>query len=199
MKKLFIIGALLFTLTGCTKYSNGEKVETDKKEETKTETAATEEKNTDDALAADKKIYLEKYKDLITDINTKYDEIWEKEWSPAWESLEKNSTDISGLASNMENVQEQYNDLNTKIIDLKAEGLSNKNTKLLENYRLNFSKAISYRSNAAQAINQAIKGLDTVQSRSEEATKSIKLADKYMIKAVTNLADLEENLEISEK
>lgn len=64
----------------------------------------------------------------------------------------------------------------------------------LINYRLNFSKAISYRGNAGTAITQAINGTADMQSRKEEATKSVELSDKYMLQGVATLATLEQNL-----
>jgi len=137
-----------------------------------------------------KKIYDEKIKPFMTE----YDKIWNENWKPAMSKISNDPNKFKEIKGEMDKVQEGYDNLNLKIIDWKAKGLNDDNNKQLEEYRENFSKAVSYRSNAARAINQAIDGVADLESRFEEAKKSIELSDKYVLNAAVTLTKLENKL-----
>ncbi|MEH6990880.1 hypothetical protein [Cytobacillus firmus] len=188
------------------KVSKEEKNETVAKEDKDTEAEA--KKKSEEKAAAkkteeqtntkEKNIYLESYKPALTEITKEYDAIWENHWRPAWEAINNDSANVNELASNMDAVTDGYTTLSSKIIDFNPKGLSKEHIKLLEDYRVNMGKAISYRSNAGRAITQAIEGVADTQSRIEEATKSIELADKYMLEATVSMVTLETELGILE-
>jgi chromosome segregation ATPase len=142
----------------------------------------------------EKETYVNNIKATISEINKEYDSIWEKDWRPAWDAINNNTSDINDLALNMENVSNGYSSLSTKLIEFKPDGLSEKHNQMFEDYRIAMGKAIAYRGNAGRAITQAITGVADIQSRMEEAKKSVELADKYMLEATVNIVTLEKEL-----
>ncbi|UOE58147.1 hypothetical protein [Cytobacillus oceanisediminis] len=164
----------------------------------KAEEEAAAKKAEEEANSKEKNYYLENHKVTINEITKEYDAIWEKNWKPAFKAISSGSSNINDLASDMEAVTNGYSTLSDKIIAFEPKGLSKENTKLLEDYRLNMGKAISYRGNAGRAITQAIEGVADTKSRMEEATKSIELADKYMLEATVSMVTLETELGIIE-
>ncbi|MEK5055847.1 ribonuclease [Niallia sp. FSL K6-0212] len=160
----------------------------EKKEEPKNDETEQEIKNY-------KKIYDEKIKPFMTE----YDKIWNENWKPAMSKISNDPNKFKEIKGEMDKVQEGYDNLNLKIIDWKAKGLNDDNNKQLEEYRENFSQAVSYRSNAARAINQAIDGVADLESRFEEAKKSIELSDKYVLNAAVTLTKLENKLGLIKK
>ncbi|MBA9024755.1 hypothetical protein [Peribacillus huizhouensis] len=56
------------------------------------------------------------------------------------------------------------------------------------------SLATNYRGNAATAIIQAIDGVADLNSRMEEATKSVELSDKKMLSAIVAITSIDQEL-----
>ncbi|MEN8699563.1 hypothetical protein [Bacillus infantis] len=158
------------------------------------EAKAKEEAAADKQNKLEKETYVNNIKATISEINKEYDSIWEQDWRPAWDAINNNASGINDLALNMENVSNGYSSLSTKLIEFKPDGLSEKHNQMFEDYRIALGKAIAYRGNAGRAITQAITGVADIQSRMEEAKKSVELADKYMLEATVNIVTLEKEL-----
>jgi chromosome segregation ATPase len=162
------------------------------KEENKT-------KKENDEVKQERENYTKIYDEKIKPFMTEYDKIWNENWKPAMSKISNDPNKFKEIKGEMDKVQEGYDNLNLKIIDWKAKGLNDDNNKQLEEYRENFSQAVSYRSNAARAINQAIDGVADLESRFEEAKKSIELSDKYVLNAAVTLTKLENKLGLIKK
>lgn len=199
-KKMFVNSLIFLGVMFISFFFVDDKEPIDKKVATESKEASTtpkvekkeEQKNdeTEQEIENYKKIYDEKIKPFMTE----YDKIWNENWKPAMNKISNDPNKFKEIKGEMDKVQEGYDNLNLKIIDWKAKGLNDDNNKQLEEYRENFSQAVSYRSNAARAINQAIDGVADLESRFEEAKKSIELSDKYVLNAAVTLTKLENKL-----
>ncbi|MEH6891566.1 ribonuclease [Bacillus sp. JJ864] len=173
--------------------SNNEKVDQKKEKEN-----TAQQKQTGNT---DKTTYENEIKPKIDEMIKEYDEIWNKEWKPVWEEVNKDpsSVDKNSLKEKMESISNKYNDLSKKNIEFKAADKLNDpvlKEKMIK-FREEFGLATNYRGNAATAINQGLKGIAPMKGRMEEAKKSINLSDKKIINAAANLTEVETKLGIS--
>lgn len=147
-----------------------------------------------DPVEIDKDYYTRNYQEKVSNIMKEYDKLWNENWRPAMEVIANTPEKFKDIKDSMDKIEEGYGELNVTVIDLEVKGMSKENNKVLSEYRENISKAISYRGNAGRAINQAIDGTADLNSRFEEAEKSVELSDKYVIEAAISLTTLENNL-----
>lgn len=210
MKKstLQIFGTALLAgglLTGCgeeaaitekPKTEETENVKTEEENEAAEKEVLEEQSEEAPAESEEKVIYIETMKDEVERINAEYDRIWDEHWKPAWAKVEEDS-DIDSLKGELELVVAGYDTLEDDLIALST-GQLTANKELADEYRLNFSKSVSYRKNAANAVLQGINGDAEMNDRMEESMKSIELADEYLMKAMTNLTELQGSLEIEQ-
>ncbi|MGG5795739.1 ribonuclease [Bacillus nitratireducens] len=150
---------------------------------------------------ADKVTYENEIKPTIDAMLNEFDGIWNQEWKPIWDqaSAEPDQLDLNGLKETMTIVSSRYDDLSKKNIAFKdTQKIHDPVLKeKLEKFRVDFGLAINYRSNAANAVNQWLKGLASMESRMEESQKSIKLADQKLMNAAASLTEVESKLGVS--
>ncbi|MGE7869559.1 ribonuclease [Bacillus paramycoides] len=172
-------------------------------EQKKQQDKATKKEESKPAVNADKVTYENEIKPTIDAMIKEYDEIWNQDWRPIWEEASKDpaSIDKNTLKGKMESVTNRYDELSNKNTSFKSgEKLTDPVLKeKIEKFRVDFGLAINYRSNAANAVNQWLKGLAPMESRMEESQKSIKLSDQKLISAVANLTEIESKLGVKRK
>jgi len=147
-----------------------------------------------DPIEIDKDYYTKNYQEKVSTIMKEYDKLWNENWRPAMKVIADTPEKFKDIKDSMDKIEEGYGELNVTVIDLEVKGMGKENNEALSEYRENISKAISYRGNAGRAINQAIDGTADLNSRFEEAEKSVELSDKYVIEAAISLTKLENNL-----
>ncbi|MDG0946658.1 ribonuclease [Bacillus paranthracis] len=153
------------------------------------------------SLNTDKDTYENEIKPKIDNMMKEYDEIWNKEWKPAWTEVSNNASliDKNALIEKMESISNKYDSLSKKNIAFKdGEKLSDPVLKeKINEFRKELGLAINYRSNAATVVNQGLKGVAPMKGRMDEALKSVELSDQKIINAAVNLTEVETKLGIS--
>ena len=177
--------SLLVGLVGC----SSESVETP--DEVKTEVVAKEMNGFDEVV-----YYTNEIEVLFEKITSEYDSIWDEYWKPSWQNI--NTIEREDLQSNMESIEEKYSDLNRLLIDFKVDE-SSKYQEEYNAFRENISKSISYRGNAGTAIVHATKGLATLEDRMKESKRSVELADEYLLKGLSSIVTVKQDLGLTEE
>ncbi|HGH7177223.1 TPA: DUF4064 domain-containing protein [Bacillus wiedmannii] len=176
------------------------KKEQPKEEKTQQEPVKEEPKKVENT---DKTTYEQEMKPKIDAMINEYDTIWDEHWKPVWTELSGNPSAMNPneLKEKMDILDTKYTELSNKIVNFKdADKLSDATLKeKINNFRNEFVLASGYRGNAARSINQGIKGLAPMKDRMNAATKSVKLSDEKLIKALANLTTAETSIGVNRK
>ncbi|PEY37266.1 hypothetical protein CN354_13840 [Bacillus cereus] len=151
----------------------------------------------------DKKIYQQELKSQIDSLTTKYDNIVEQEWLPAWTELNSNPGNINtaGLLDKMNSIANQFNEISKKTETFKAEekmkdpALKQK----ISHFKTAFIAASNCMENAALSVTQGLNNEKPLKDSLENATQSLGLADQNIVMALSTLAELEGILGITKK
>ncbi|MCU5337946.1 ribonuclease [Bacillus cereus] len=151
----------------------------------------------------DKIVYETEIKPQIDAMLKEYDSIWAQHWKPTWEKSNSNpnSMNKSELRQEMELISEKYDEISNKIVNFKYEDklTDPEIKKKFTDFRSEFVLATGYRSNAASAVVQGIKGVAPMKGRMEESLKSVKLSDEKLINALASMVSMEQKLGILKK
>ncbi|MEN1936063.1 hypothetical protein AAIE21_10690 [Paenibacillus sp. 102] len=151
----------------------------------------------------DKKIYQRELKSQIDFFTTKYDNIVEREWLPAWTKINSNPSHINTAESldKMNNVANHYNELATKMDAFQAENNMNDPNlkKKMNSFRKEFIAASNYMGNAALSVIQSDKNGTPLDESIHNAKESLGLADQHIVIALSTLNEIEEILGITQK
>ncbi|MBX9972106.1 ribonuclease [Cytobacillus firmus] len=180
--------------------SNQPKEENVEKKETKSEETAKEETNKKADVITDD-VYTNKIRPEINEITKEFDSIWTENWQTSWKKISTatGQPDIVSLKDDMEIVSEKYSQLSKRISAIDSKSINPEYQEQLEEYRVNMSLATNYRGNAANAILQAINGVADLESRMEEAKKSVELADEKMLTALVAITSIDNKLGLVEE
>ncbi|PGA30258.1 ribonuclease, partial [Bacillus wiedmannii] len=159
---------------------------------------AKEQKDNNDRI-----VYESEMKPQIDAMLKEYDSIWAQHWKPTWEKANSNpdSMNKSELRQEMELISEKYDEISNKIVNFKYEDklTDPEIKKKFTDFRSEFVLATGYRSNAASAVVQGIKGVAPMKGRMEESLKSVKLSDEKLINALASVVSMEQKLGILKK
>ncbi|MGM0775478.1 MAG: ribonuclease [Bacillota bacterium] len=180
--------------------SNQPKEENVEKKETKSVETAKEEKNNKADVITDD-VYTNEIRPEINEITKEFDSIWTENWQSSWKKIStaNGQPDIVSLKDDMEIVSEKYSELSKRISAIDSKSINPEYQEQLEEYRVNMSFATNYRGNAANAILQAINGVADLESRMEEAKKSVELADQKMLTALVAITSIDSKLGLIEE
>ncbi|QOK27646.1 ribonuclease [Cytobacillus oceanisediminis] len=180
--------------------SNQPKEENVEKKETKSEETAKEETNKKADVITDD-VYTNEIGPEINEITKEFDSIWTENWQSSWKKIStaNGQPDIVSLKDDMEIVSEKYSELSKRISAIDSKSNKPEYQEQLEEYRVNMSLATNYRGNAANAILQAINGVADLESRMEEAKKSVELADEKMLTALVAITSIDSKLGLIEE
>ncbi|MED1404307.1 hypothetical protein P4U07_16045 [Bacillus mycoides] len=150
--------------------------------------------------STDKILYETEMKPQIDSMMKEYDDIWNQYWKPTWDKVNNNPNAINKreLQTQMELISEKYDKISNEVVKFKYDDKLKDPTlkKHLSDFRNAFVLATSYRSNAAKAVTQGIKGIAPMDDRMNESLKSVKLSDEKLINAVAALVSMENQLGI---
>ncbi|MCM3241554.1 ribonuclease [Cytobacillus oceanisediminis] len=180
--------------------SNQPKEENVEKKETKSEETVKEETNKKADVITDD-VYTNEIRPEINEITKEFDSIWTENWQSSWKKIStvNGQPDIVSLKDDMEIVSEKYSELSKRISAIDSKSINPEYQGQLEEYRVNMSLATNYRGNAANAILQAINGVADLESRLEEAKKSVELADEKMLTALVAITSIDSKLGLIEE
>ncbi|WP_459503163.1 hypothetical protein [Bacillus sp. C1] len=151
----------------------------------------------------DKKIYQQELKTPIDLLTTKYDNIVEQEWIPAWTELNSNPININTaeLLDKMNHMANQFNEISKQMEEFKAaEKMTDSALKQKTNYfNTAFIAASNCMENAALSVIQGLNKEKPLQDSLENATQSLGLADQNITIALSTLAELESILQLTKK
>lgn len=151
----------------------------------------------------DKKIYQQKLKSQIDFLTTKYDNIIEQEWLPAWTEINLNPSNINTAESldKMNNVANHYNELAKKMDAFNAENNMNDSDlkKKMNSFRKEFIAASNCMENATLSVIQSFKNGTPLDQSIHNAKESLGLADQHIVIALSTLNEIEEILGVTQK
>ncbi|MDA2309937.1 ribonuclease [Bacillus cereus group sp. MYBK35-2] len=180
-----------------------QKQKEEEKEHKKQEEAQKKQEKEEQKKNNDKVVYENEIKPKVDSIVKEYDSIWAEHWRPTFDAMSKNPNAMNPkeIEAKMKLISEKYDHLSSEIVKLKLDDKLNDpvNKKSFSNFKNEFVLATSYRSNAAQAVTQGIKGVAPMNDRMQESIKSIELSDAKLITALANTVEIEQRLGILKK
>ncbi|MEC2920826.1 hypothetical protein [Bacillus tropicus] len=151
----------------------------------------------------DTKIFKTKLQPKIDELTTNYNDIIEKDWSPAWEEINTtgDSVDRNKLLVTMNAVSKQYENIMNEIDTLKIkENISEVQIQeQLVYFATEFKAASKFMKNAADLIIDGATN-STLNSATIENTKhALGLADQHIVIALSTVTEVEEKLALVKK
>uniref|UniRef100_UPI00052FFF48 hypothetical protein n=1 Tax=Planococcus sp. CAU13 TaxID=1541197 RepID=UPI00052FFF48 len=158
--------------------------------------AAEKEEKEIERLAIEKQYYLETVMPQIDEAMSIYDSIWDAYWVPTFNGVSTGQVDAYSAYSNMKDIRNLYDQLETKFYNISDDKMSEENKELITEYTREMASAARYRASAAKKAQKMFDTGDYSPSTMDKITAEVNKADKDMLNAILSLTSMEMQLGI---
>lgn len=161
------------------------------KKKAEEEKAAAEKAEAEKDAVAEKEYYLNEIKTKADTQMGMYDEAWSTLWVDTFNGVSDGSVDIFTAYTNMKQLKQRNETLQSSIPAIPDEGLSDEHKELLTEFKNQMVSAAQWRASASEKAMEMFDAGDFSPSEMDNILSEVKQADNEMINAVVSLTSLE--------